>query len=86
MKKLSFVLIFLIVLFLIGCGNKNYHYIDNIKKGYNVKKENSSIILRHKNFNPSKKVFTKLNNILSDDFIYIYSWVNHLPIDGEVFK
>lgn len=81
MKKLSFVLIFLII-FLIGCGNKNYHYINSIKKDYNIKKENSSIILCHKNFNPSKKVFAKLNNILSDDFIYIYSWVNHLPMAG----
>ncbi|GGD21298.1 hypothetical protein GCM10011343_09690 [Flavobacterium orientale] len=64
-----------------SCANKNYQYIENIKRDHNTGKENSKIILKSKNFNPSKKVFRKLNNI-SDDFIYIFSWVNYLPMAG----
>ncbi|WP_374173024.1 hypothetical protein [Flavobacterium tructae] len=53
-----------------------------MRKNYNIKNGDNSILLSHKNFNPSKKVFAELNNDLTNDFIYIYSWVNHLPISG----
>jgi len=81
MKKSLVILIYLIP-FLIGCGNKSYQCIDNIKKDYNFRNENNNIITTHKNFDPSKKIFNRLNNVLSDDFIYIFSWVNHLPLSG----
>lgn len=81
MKKSLFVLIFFSI-FLVGCSNKNYQKIDNMKKNYNIRNGYTGIILSHKKFNPSKQVFAELNNDLTNDFIYIYSWVNHLPISG----
>lgn len=81
MKKSLFIT-FLFMPFLFGCGNKNYQNINNIKKNYNIVKGDNSIILRHKNFNPSNFIFDELDKVMSDDFIYIYSWVNHLPTAG----
>ena len=82
MKKSISVLIFFSII-LIGCSsNKNYQNINSIKKNYNIRNGDNGIILSHKNFNPSKKIFAELNNDLANDFIYIFSWVNHLPISG----
>ncbi|MFW0739983.1 hypothetical protein [Flavobacterium sp. T12S277] len=81
MKKSILTLIFFSTI-LVGCSNKNYQNINNMKKAYNTRNGDAHIILSHKNFNPTKKIFLELNNNLTNDFIYIYSWVNHLPISG----
>ncbi|GIQ61169.1 hypothetical protein Flavo103_43040 [Flavobacterium collinsii] len=81
MKKSIFALVFFSTI-LIGCSNKNYQNISNMEKNYNIRNGDTGIILSHKKFNPTKKVFAELNNNLTNDFIYIYSWVNHLPISG----
>lgn len=81
MKK-SIVGFVFFILFLNSCANKNYQLIENIKRNYSIRNGNNSILIKSKNFNPSRKVFSILNNVLSDDFIYIFSWVNHLPLAG----
>ena len=81
MKK-PILLISLLMLFLIGCSTK-YQVIDQIQA--NNEELNENIILSHKGFNPSKKIFAKLDKELSDDFIYIFSWVNHLPMASDHF-
>lgn len=81
MKKLIFLLMFFSTI-LIGCSNTNYQIINNLKKDYNSRNGDNDIILSHKKINPSKKIFKKLNKDLGNDFIYIYSWVNHLPTSG----
>ncbi|WP_154652598.1 hypothetical protein [Flavobacterium rivuli] len=85
MKK-SLIIILFFISFLTGCSNKNYQCIETIKTDYNNKSENNNIIVTHKNFNPSKKIFNKLGNDISDDFIYIFSWVNHLPSSTNHFQ
>lgn len=85
MKK-SLIIILFFISFLMGCSNKNYQCIENIKGDYNIKNGNNGILIAHKNLNPSKKIFQKLGNDISDDFIFIYSWVNHLPLSSNHFR
>ena len=70
------------VLTLNSCSS-NYQVIDRIQSHHNIEKGN--IILSNKGFNPSKKIFARLDKVLSDDFIYIFSWVNHLPMVSNHF-
>lgn len=73
---------FILLLLLCSCSNKNYNLIRIIKEDYNNKSVEQSIVLRNKGFNPTKKIFKKIDNELTGDFIFIFSWVNHLPLSG----
>ena len=84
--NISLLLLIFCTLFIFSCSNNNYRNIETLKKNYNLKNEKTGIVLSHKKFNPSKKVFENLNNDLTDDFIYIYCWVNHLPITTNHFQ
>lgn len=84
--KITLYIIILTLPFLLSCSTKNYQKIDGIKNQYNAVNTDNSILLQHKKFNPSKKVFAKLNGVLSNDFIYIFSWVNHLPRTNNHFS
>ena len=78
MKPIT-ILFFLFIIY--GCANKNYNLIINIKEEYENKNDDN-IILRNKSFRPNKEIFKKLNTDITGDFVYIFSWVNHLPIVG----
>ncbi|MCW1147805.1 hypothetical protein [Flavobacterium lacisediminis] len=76
--NLGIVFIFL----LSSCSIKNYNSIENLKELHNHQNPDKLIFLNKKNFNPSKKIFKKINGKITNDFVYIFSWVNHLPIAG----
>lgn len=81
MNKTKSIIILFFSLVIYGCSNKNYNQIIDIKKEYENNNDDN-IILRSKDFKPNKKIFKKLKSDITDDFVYIFSWVNHLPIVG----
>lgn len=79
----TFIILFLLsALMLSGCSNQ-YKVVKQIKSGYEI--ENEPIILSHKQFNPSKIIFRNLRGDLSDNFVYIFSWSNDLPLVSNRF-
>ena len=78
MKQIT-LLFYLFIIY--GCSNKNYNLIIDIKEEYENNYEDK-IVLRDKGFRPNKEIFKKLKTDITGDFIYIFSWVNHLPIVG----
>ena len=78
MKPIT-ILFFLFIIY--GCGNKNYNLIIDIKEDYENNNDDN-IVLRNKSFKPNKEIFKKLKRNVTGDFVYIFSWVNHLPTVG----
>ena len=81
MNKTKSIIILFFLVIIYGCGDKNYNQIIDIKKEYENNNDDN-IILRSKDFKPNKKIFKQLKKDITGDFVYIFSWVNHLPIAG----
>ena len=84
MKQITIIAIFLVFLFS-SCSTIKYREIDKIRNNYNSSNETNYIALSNRMFNPTKKIFNKLDNSLGENYIYIFSWVNHLPMVSDHF-
>lgn len=79
MKKFLFFILFATTF---GCVPVNYKKINSMKKEFNESNSDDIIVINNNKFNPTEYLFKKLDGKISNDFIYIYSWVNHLPRVG----
>lgn len=76
------IIVIIIGSFLISCGSKNFRKLSAIETVYNGVNAKNTINLSKGSFNPSKDIFKRLGDSLSSNYIYVYSWVNHLPQSG----
>lgn len=66
----------------VGCSTTNYRYVDSLKKDFNSSYPKDPIFIKIQEYNPSKKIFKKLDGKISNEFVYIFTWINHMPTVG----
>jgi len=82
MKKIHYLFLVFILLFITNCSPKVYNEVIEIKNKNNISNPKKPIIIRNKSFSPLKKILSRLEGELTKDNIIIFSWVNHLPKTG----
>lgn len=80
MKKIT--LIIFMYVFSVGCTSLKYSEIVSLKNNHNSINKTNSITISNKNFHPLRHILRKLKNSISNNYIVIFSWVNHLPRVG----
>lgn len=82
--------LFTCILFFIlcaSCSTSKYKVLEGIQKDYSFDNSESSYLrISNGKINSTKKVFRKLNNSLSNDYVYIFSLVNHMPMASNHFQ
>ncbi|MEI6949846.1 hypothetical protein V9K67_21850 [Paraflavisolibacter sp. H34] len=79
---MKFAIIGLSFLILFSCSPKPYKVVQSAKNEYNASSNGTLIYLQRK-INPLKLIFKRLDRKIDEEnFVFIFSWVNHLPIAG----
>lgn len=87
MKALKLMTCLFFLILCTSCSTAKYKVLEDIQKEYSSNNSESAYLrISNGKINSTKKVFRKLDDSLSNDYVYIFSLVNHMPMVSNHFQ